>query len=136
MNKTALCALLLLISAVLFSKDLSGNGVDKLAMQSLDYRQFYNMGIQYGNAGLTGKAVLNLKRASLLEPKDKDIKTALSYYRATLGVPSYYFEQTPLENVLLFPFQFVGMNALLLIGLFMLFINCRSFLSRLNGRSR
>lgn len=120
MRKSGLIVLFMVFSAVLFAEDLTPSNIDKLAMQSLDYRQFYNMGIQYGNAGLIGKAVLNLKRAALLEPRDKETKTALSYYRSRLGVPPYFFEQTPLEKVLLFPFQFAGLNALFLLGFIML----------------
>jgi hypothetical protein len=80
-------------------------------------RVYYNLGVIYYREGETGRAVLNFKRARLLNPYDNLNKDALNEARRVAGAPSYIFETSPIQDVLLFPFTVFSMNALVAVGI-------------------
>ena len=71
-------------AAIMVYEELITQGVDDAAV-------FYNLGNAYYQSGELGRAVLNLQRAALLEPRDPDIKANLALARAksgAMGIPA------------------------------------------------
>lgn len=71
-------------AAIMVYEELITQGVDDAAV-------FYNLGNAYYQSGELGRAVLNLQRAALLEPRDPDIQANLALARAesgAIGIPT------------------------------------------------
>lgn len=96
---------------------------------------FYDLGVVSYQNNHIGNAILNLKRAYQLAPYDREIRQALFAVRATLGIPAYLYETSPLVKVFLFPFTVFKLNAMAWIGLFLFGLGsaglCWLFLSRI-----
>jgi hypothetical protein len=84
--------------------------------QNKDYRLFYNLGADSANKGDIGSAVLNFKRANILNPGDKETIDNLNKLRASIGVPPYLFDLSPLEKAVLSPFRLFSINGSVLFG--------------------
>jgi hypothetical protein len=99
------------------SIDMQINKLEFDSATSRDYRLFYNLGILYIKNNNPGKAIVNLKRANLLNPYDKQVYSVLTDSREKLGIPAYIFEGTFLEKAILFPFTMFHINATVAIGI-------------------
>jgi hypothetical protein len=110
------CIFVFLVKAALFSSALDIPELEKLAVQYQDSRMFYNLGVSYANTNNVGRAVLNLKRAYLLNNNDKTAFNILNDLRSSIGVPPYWFEVSPLEKAALLPFTFFSLNGGFLLG--------------------
>lgn len=109
--------------------------MEKEAFVSKDFRLFYNIGILYAESNQAGLSILNLKRASLLNPYDKDAQDSLNNLRNSIGIPSYLFDQSPLEKAMQLPFNMISINISVIVGIVFLFIGSiflSIILSRLN----
>ncbi len=115
--------LFLFIFFIIFSsvfaaaEDFTISNLNELSLHHHDSKIFYNLGITSLRSGDMGNAVLNLKKASVLDPGDSEIKEALNSARETLGIPLYLFELTPLEKIILFPFTLFSLNTGFFLGL-------------------
>lgn len=124
MKKIFILVLFLLTGAIAFtieptisnSINMKINELQNISATSRDYRVFYNLGVLYLNKNDVGRAILNLKRAYLLNPYNKDVYSVLTDTRTKLGVPAYIFEATFLEKAILFPFTIFHINATIAIG--------------------
>ncbi len=103
---------------------------------------YYNIGIYYIKQGNTAKAILNLKRASLLSPEDKKIKEVLNNERRKLDVPVLSYEPSIIEKIFSFPFNIFSINGTFIFGIIFLSIGSiiislilikPSFLSRIKN---
>ncbi|MEJ5284604.1 MAG: hypothetical protein ACP5Q5_04250 [Brevinematia bacterium] len=81
---------------------------------------YYNIGIYYIKQGNTAKAILNLKRASLLSPEDKKIKDMLNNERRKLDVPVLSYEPSIIEKIFSFPFNIFSINGTFIFGIIFL----------------
>jgi hypothetical protein len=104
------------LSGLLYSQDITNINLKN----NKDPRLFYNLGVQFENAGDTGSAILNFKRAGILNPDDTDTKDNLNKLRDSIGVPPYLFDLSPLEKAVLLPFRIFSLNVSFLAG-FILF---------------
>lgn len=77
----------------------------------------YNQGLEYRLKNDTGNSVASFKRALALRPGDKEARAALDNERRSLGLPGVFFERTPIEMFLLFPFTVFPLNAAAVIGI-------------------
>lgn len=82
-----------------------------------DQRVYFNLGVLYARSGDAGHAVLNLRRAGLLDPSDREARQYLNTLRESIGIPSYLFELNPVEKVFSFPFTVLTLNAAAVFGL-------------------
>lgn len=94
--------------------------MEKTALSTKDYRLFYNLGVIYASTNDAGASILNLKRAYLLNPYDKETKRTLNKLRESIGIPSYLFDQSPLEKLILLPFSLFPINTDFVIGFILL----------------
>lgn len=92
----------------------------EISKKTLDSDLFYNIGVLYYRMGDRGNAIVNLKRAYLLNPYDVSNKSALYLARSDLGIPEAFYESSPLAKVFLFPFEIFNLNAMAVIGLIVL----------------
>lgn len=128
--------LLFFFNAPSFSQESSGGALlflpqeDEMSLKSLqqsadegvlDADLFYNLGVLYLEEGDLGHAVLNMKRASLLSPKDEEVKEALRSLRLSVGVPSYALEGSPLGRFFLYPFLVLPLNFMFLLSVTLFF---------------
>jgi hypothetical protein len=113
----ALIALILLTAPVIYPQTNTIAELEDAASKIRNENIYYNLGIEYLKQNDIGRAILNLKRAALLNPYDPDIQEALTSARETIGIPGYFFEATPLEGVLLFPFTVFNFTGMLIFGL-------------------
>ncbi len=123
MKKIIILSLILFIGNIVFGQEQKTYEIpqlEKLAKLFKDDRIYYNLGILYGDAGNKGLAILNLRRANLLNPYSKDIKNQLNAYRDSIGIPPYLMDLSPLEQAVLFPFLILNINWTGFIGLLFL----------------
>lgn len=103
-----------------FSFSLITNTIENLELLSKqynDYRIFYNLGQLYWQVDNIGKAVLNIKKAAILKPSQKNIEMDLNELRTIVGISPVFFETTPFEKVFLFPFNIFSINVAYIFGL-------------------
>lgn len=135
---------LFFIFPAVHSADLTIPDLEKASLQAKDPALFYDLGVLYANEGNTGKAILNFKKAKLLNPSDRDISENLNRLRQTIGIPPYFSEASPIEKAVLFPFNIFSLNGGLLFGIVLFIIGStglsavlsRLFHSRFSGKIR
>jgi hypothetical protein len=79
-------------SAISIYEELIFQGVDDAVV-------FYNLGNAYYQSGELGRAVLNLQRAALLEPRDADIQANLNLVRAESGAMDFPNAAGPVQSL-------------------------------------
>lgn len=100
-----------------FNAELTIPDLEKSAPRSRDATLFYDLGVLYANSGNTGKAILNFKKARLLDPSDRETGENLNALRQTIGIPPYFSEGSPIEKAVLLPFSVFSLNGGLIFGL-------------------
>ncbi|MCX7821291.1 MAG: hypothetical protein N2258_06410 [Brevinematales bacterium] len=96
--------------------------VEKWETNNLHYNPdiYYNLGVYYITKEDTAKAILNLKRAFLLSPEDKKIKSLLDRERKKLDIPIISYEPSVVEKFFSLPFTIFSINGLFLFGIILL----------------
>ena len=122
MIRRRFAVLIMLLAGTVIPHDAFGltNGIAELEETALTIKNeavYFNLGIEYLNRNDIGHAVLNLKRAHLLNPYDSEIASALSAARESIGIPAYFFEASPLERVIQFPLTVFALPAMAAIGI-------------------
>jgi hypothetical protein len=120
MSRLPLIVLTLFLTAGLFYPQTNSIAeLEAAASKTRNEYIYYNLGIEYLNRSDIGRAILNLKRAHLLNPYDQSIMEVLTAARETIGIPGFFFEASPLEKVLLFPFTVFDFTGMLIFGMAM-----------------
>lgn len=118
--------IILSLNNILFSVELPSQDIikkwEEKAKFEINPDIFYNLGVYYSRISNTSKAILNFKRAHLLSPKEKQFKEALRLEREKLDLPVLFLEPSPLEKILLYPFNFASINAITILGITLLSI--------------
>jgi len=112
--------LIFLIFPFAFSFSLVTNTIENLeflSKQYNDYRIFYNLGQLYWQTNNIGRGLLNIKKAALLKPSDRNITRDLNELRIIAGISPVFFETTPIEKAVLFPFSIFDINTSYIFGL-------------------
>ncbi len=103
-------------SAISIYEELIFKGVDDAVV-------FYNLGNAYYQSGELGRAVLNLQRAALLDPRDADIQANLNLVRAESGAMDIPSAAGPVQSLANLPRSWLNLNetAILALGAWFLF---------------
>lgn len=88
---------------------------------------FYNLGNAYFRQGLTGRAVLNYKKAYLHEPFDEDIRYNLNFARSKVQGRLKLEGKNPVMRILFFPYYSFSANGSALLALILLSV-CAAFI--------
>ena len=91
---------------------------EELILQGVDDAVvFYNLGNAYYQSGELGRAVLNLQRATLLEPRDQDIQANLELARAESGALDFPTAAGPLQSLANLTRAWLNLNETSLLAL-------------------
>lgn len=103
-------------SAISIYEELILQGVDDAVV-------FYNLGNAYYQSGELGRAVLNLQRAALLEPRDADNQANLNLVRAESGALDFPSAAGPVHSLANLTRSWLNLNetAILALGAWFLF---------------
>ncbi len=110
----------LLIILLLFGSKVFGSFFP--GFQTHDSREYYNLGLKYAQKTDFPMSILYFKRAHLLRPLESRYTLALNKVRSLLTIPPQLFEPGAVEKIILFPFYALGLNGLLFLGIFCLFL--------------
>lgn len=97
-------------AAILVYEELILQGVDDSAV-------FYNLGNAYYQSGELGRAVLNLQRAALLEPRDPDIQANLVLARAESGAMEFPTAASPIHSLANLTRSWLNLNETAMLAL-------------------